>query len=115
VGLCLFIHSYGDRAGWGRWGSASPRGGGDGGRRGGEGSAGAPSLVANPESGEGWAAPGCLGADPGSEIPPPSVIEGKWGGLKSVTEQMTEGFGGNDDEKLWEGSEEVAGGEGGLE
>ena len=43
------------------WGSASPRGGGDGGRRGGEGSAGAPSLVANPESGEGWAAPGCLG------------------------------------------------------
>ena len=48
-------------------------------------------------------------------MPPPSVIEGKWGGLKSVTAQMTEGFGGNDDEKLWDGSEEVAGGEGGLE
>ena len=35
--------------------------------------------------------------------------------MKSVTEQMTEGFGGKDDEKLWDGSVEVAGGEGGLE
>ena len=37
------------------------RGGGEGGRRGGEGSPGAPSLVASPESGEGWVALDCLG------------------------------------------------------
>ena len=41
--------------------SPSLKGGGEGGRRGGEGSPGAPSLVARPESGEGWVAFDCLG------------------------------------------------------
>ena len=45
------------------WGSP-PGGGGEGGRRGGDGSPGAPSLVARPESGEGWVAPDCLGGSP---------------------------------------------------
>jgi len=75
--------------------SPSLKGGGEGGRRGGEGSPGAPSLVARPESGEGWVALDCLGAA-GSRTPPSSDADGKCGGLKSVMEQMTEGFGCSD-------------------
>ena len=35
----------------------------------------------------------------GSRIPPSSAGDGKCGGLKSVMEQMTEGFGCNDEGK----------------
>ena len=47
----------------------------------------------------------------GSEIPPSSAGEGKCGGLKSVMEQMTDGFGCNEGKD----SDAGAGGEGGEE